>query len=100
MATRPKLGARDGHTRIIDRILDATRLALEEHLPAIEKALHETGGALPASITITAGWKDEGDEGLVLTVKAKSSLPATVTTYKASISGGQLTLFDGEPASE
>jgi len=98
MATKNGLRAKDSHERIAEKILDAAKLALKEHLPAIEKSLHETGGALPASITITAQLKDEKDEGLVLTVKARSSLPATVTTFKASISGGQLTLFDGPPA--
>ena len=92
------MGAKDRHARLIDTMLGAIRPALEDHLPAIEKALHETGGTEPASISITAAWKAKEEEGLVLTVKARTSISAAVTTFKASISGGQLTLFDGESA--
>lgn len=82
-----------GHARTIEAVLDGARVILEEHVQAIERGLHETGGEETASVTIKAQWKNVKEEGLVLEISGKALIPATKTTRSASISGGQLDLF-------
>ena len=87
----PKL--RVNHERMIEAVLDGARVILKEHIGAIERGVHEVGGEEAASVAIKATWKAVKDDGLVLEVSGRASIPATRTIRSATISGGQLDLF-------
>lgn len=79
-----------------EQIVESARGVIAEHLPGVERALHESGGEEPQSITVKCSFKPVGSEDereLVCEVTGQSTLKAAKSVRKLQIQGGQLKLF-------
>ena len=82
----------------IEAALEGTTTILERWLPEVEKSLKEQSENV--SIDVTFRWVQDTDEpeGLRLEVVGKPKFPTIEKSYKASLSGGQLSLFKAPKA--
>lgn len=79
-----------------DGLLEEVSQVLDQHLPGVETALHETGGDETQKIALSLTFKTVGKEDeaeLVCEVQGKSTIAAAKTSKKITVSGGQLKLF-------
>ena len=83
----------DRHEQMIDAVLDGARTILEEHIVAIERGFANVVGEEAARVAISATWKQVKDEGIVLEIAGKATIPVTRTTRSVQLLGGQLSLF-------